>query len=95
MRAVAQPGASAEGLSEGGSGRGGVQQKRVETKGPAWPAHTRRHGSSVRCEDSETSEENACEMKGGKGTPRERSYTDSPALGEPGASVFMGHESLI
>jgi hypothetical protein len=74
-----------EGLGEGGSGGGGVQQKRVETKGPAWPGHTRRHGSSVRCEDSETSEENTRKKKGGKGTPRERS----------GASVFMGCESLF
>jgi len=89
--------AEGPGLSEGGRSGVGVQQKRVETKGPVWPSHTRRHGSSVRCasEDSETSEENAREKKGGKGTPRERSYADSLALDVPSAPVFMGRESLF
>ena len=88
--------AEGPGLSEGGRSGVGVQQKRVETKGPVRPSHTRRHGSSVRCEDSETSEENAREKKGEKGTPRERSYADSLALDGPSAPVFMGRrESLF
>jgi hypothetical protein len=95
MEAVARPGASAsaealKGLSEGGrSGGGGIQQKSVETKGPAWAAHTQRHGSSVRWRSQKRHRKTHAKKRGER-TPREHSYTGSLALGGPGASVFMG-----
>jgi hypothetical protein len=76
----------------------GSNRKERKQKGSSWslPTHdgtVARFGVRTRKRRREKLE--VREKKEGKGSPHECSHAGSLALNGPGASVFMGHESLF